>query len=206
MEETQLPSMMFSEIARISGPMVSDPIPSSSRSRDRDRVQRISFKAEPTFSGIVHIEGSVSDPNIDGGDSIWFELASIEVYDESGTWSYEFDAELSMIRVAVYSNEYWSGVLGATGTPSTPSGGTILVDTTSINVPANSSATDVANLINSAFSGSSIFAKVIDGGLFIGRADGLPITISDVLGTTMSDFGISTQTYKNGSLIIHAKR
>ncbi|RMH19966.1 MAG: hypothetical protein D6698_05040 [Gammaproteobacteria bacterium] len=199
--------MKFDELVRISGPTISKPIPASSRSRDRDRTQRLAFKAESTFSGIIRVEGSVSDPNGNLDEAIWFEIGAVHVYYESGTWSYEFDAELSMIRIRVGDNDYWSGVMGTTGNPSTTTDGTASINGVTISIPAGSYPADVAKLINDDPSlSTSVIAEVVDEALFIARKDGLNLTVADTSGSPLADLGITTGTYKSGSVLIHAKR
>lgn len=187
----------------INGVTINPKIPGSIRSRDRNDKQRLAFSCDPSrpFTGIIHIQASVGDPNTPDQDSIWFDIASMEINNEGGSWSFEPQGEFSSIRVVCRTGNYWSG---ATGVPaaSVSVDGDFTINGISISVSAGDNASTVATTINtngSIQSDGTIIADIINSTtLRIYKTDGASLILTNTTNTPLTDMGITPGTYTGG--------
>lgn len=201
-----MPALTYEDLGSISG-VTTDPktVAGSVRSRDRNDKQRLAFQADPNrpFTGTVHIQAAVGDPNNDSADTIWFNIVEMVINNEGGVWSFEPEGEFSSLRVVCSAGNYWSsaqGTDGATVAPN-PTPAEFTIDGISVTVPGGSNAATIAAAINliPAITALSVVADVVDGAsLRIYKTDGTDLVLADVVDTPLADMGITTGTTRGG--------
>ena len=194
-----MPSLDYEVLGGISSVGQTNKVPGSVRSRDRNDKQRLSFKADPNrpFTGIIHVEASVSNPN--GGTIEWFPIANMEIDNEGGSWSYEPQGEFSTIRVTCRDGNYWAAAHGAVaGIIGTAGDFTVNGVTVSVNLGDN--AATVAATINGTLGlPPGVVADTVNTtALRIYTNDGTDLVLADTVNTPLADMGITSGTFTGG--------
>jgi len=220
-------ALSYESLGGISGVTNNTKVPASSRSRDRNDKQRISFQGNSAspFTGIIHVQATVGSPA--ATDNVWFDIAEMRIDDEGGTWSYEPQGEFASIRVVCKKGNYWASIKGtkpfATLSATPVSAGdqfsivtaqmaaeTVPVPAVTITLAGSETLTDIASLINSAATtsvahGQKHFAADVFSGdngdvLRIYSLCGSKLTLADVTGTPLSDLGFTTLIGTSGAI------
>ena len=101
----------YEDLGGISGVIEGAAKPYSKRSRDHDRFQNFHFQCDPNapFSGVVHIQGSLSDPASTKSDTKWADIAQLTFVNEGGNSFLQIEVELASVRVVCKQGNYTSG-------------------------------------------------------------------------------------------------
>lgn len=196
-------ALAYEDLGGISSVAENPKVPASSRSRDRNDKQRFAFKCDPNrpFTGIIHVQAAVGNPNKTIADTIWFDIAEMIIDEEGGSWSYEASGEFSSVRVVCKNGNYWSA---AHGTPAATvaATGDFTINGLSITATIGDDAATVAGIINAdaaVILDGTINADVISPTtLRIYKTDGADIILADVTNTPLSDLGINAGTFSGG--------
>lgn len=196
-------ALTYDNLGSISGVTENPKVPGSKRSRDQNNTQRIAFSCDPKrpFTGTIHVQASVGDPNKQDQDTVWFDIAEMIIDNEGGSWSFEPEGEFSSIRVICRDGNYWSAAHGTVG-GTTGTGGSFTINGITVSVVAGDGATQAAAAINSTaaiVTDGTIVADVINTSqLRIYKKDGADLVLADTINSPLGDFGITAGTFKGG--------
>jgi len=106
-----MPSYAYENLGGITGVGVTGAKPYSKRGKDRDRYQNFIFECDPLtpFTGVVHVQGSLSDPQEASETTTWADIARLTFTNEGGTCFVQFELELAAIRVNCKQGNYTGG-------------------------------------------------------------------------------------------------
>jgi hypothetical protein len=197
-------ALSYDTLGTISGVSSTNKVAASSRSRDRNDKQRLSFRANPLlpFSGIVHVQATVGDPT--ATDNIWFDIAEMQINNEGGSWSYEPQGEFASIRATCKAGNYYAAATGTDGATVTTTG-TFTINGTTVSVTAadaipaivtNITALGITNIVAELFTNSTN----VNGALRIYSTDGSDVVLVDVTNTPLADLGITAGTFTSGTI------
>jgi len=205
-------ALTYESLGAINGVTETPKAPASKRSRDKNNIQRLAFKANPTalFSGLIHVQGAVGDPTLSDVNTLWFDIAEMQINEEGGSWSLELEGEFSSIRVVCKAGNYWASTTGNdTASSGTTVGlaGNFTLNGIPVAVAAGNNEASVAATINATagIAAANIVADVytdstVVGALRIYTTDGSDLTIADTTNTPLGDLGFVPGTYSSGSI------
>ena len=198
-------AIAYHSLGGINGVTEGPSVPASMRSADRNRYQRMVFSANPTrpFTGILHVQTSVSDPTLPKDSIIWVDIAEMHVNNEGGNWSYEFVGEFSLVRVVCRAGNYWASIYGVDGTTSAV-GGAFTVNGVTVPVAPGDGAVLVSQTINTMpeLQTTGVHADVFGTStLRIYNRTGVNLVLEDTLNTPLVDMGITPGTYRGGQIV-----
>jgi hypothetical protein len=220
-------SLSYESLGSISGVTNNKKVPASSRSRDRNDRQRMSFNGNSNlpFTGIIHVQATVGAPT--STDNVWFDIAEMQIDSEGGAWSYEPQGEFSSIRVVCKAGNFWAAIKGTTPfttLTATPvslgdqftiatvqmANEVIPIGASTITLAGAETLTAIATLINTAattsvaMGGKHFVADVFTGSggevLRIYAPCGTNITVANLTGTPLTDIGFTTLTGTSGQI------
>lgn len=197
-----MPALDYEDLGGISSVSTNPKAPGSSRSRDRNNKQRISFEADPArpFTGIIHLQASVSNPG-NPGEMTWFDIAEMVINAEGGTWSFEPEGEFASFRVVCRDGNYWSAIQGNAAALTVAATGDFTINGITVSVNIGDDAATVAATINGTpgISGINVVADTVDTTILrIYKTDGDDLVLADTTNTPLADMGIASGTYQGG--------
>lgn len=196
-------ALSYEDLGGISGVSVNGKVPASKRSRDQNDVQRMAFQCDPArpFTGIIHVQASVGDPNKKDQDTIWFDIAEMIIDNEGGSWGYEAKGEFSAIRVICRPGDYWAAAHSVNaGSVSAP--GTFTINGIAVPVLLGATVASVAATINAnpaiILDGTIVADNPEPTILRIYKTDGANVILANTVGTPLTDLGITAGTFRPG--------